>query len=97
VIRLWEVNIHQTTRCCHSVGALTGYIDLYAQVCQDDQFLYLIMEYAGAGTLDSVITRGGLKEVDSRHVFAQLVSAVKYCHRHHIAHRYGDQLCVMGG
>lgn len=35
--------------------------------------------------------RGGLciDEDEARYYFLQLLSAVEYCHKHHVAHRYG--------
>ena len=65
-------------------------IRLY-EVLQDDAFLYLVMEFAGGGTLEGLLSSrpGGalLSEASSRALFSEVASAVRYCHRQSIVHR----------
>ncbi|KAL2991542.1 hypothetical protein AAZX31_10G001700 [Glycine max] len=50
--------------------------------------IYLIVDFAGGGELFSKLTRRGrLPEPLARRYFAQLVSALRFCHRHGVAHR----------
>ncbi|CAM8932897.1 unnamed protein product [Rhodiola kirilowii] len=50
--------------------------------------IYLVMELAEGGELHSKIARRGrLTEAAARKYFQQLVSALRFCHRHGVAHR----------
>ncbi|GAX76556.1 hypothetical protein CEUSTIGMA_g4002.t1 [Chlamydomonas eustigma] len=59
--------------------------------------LGLVMEYVPGGNMVTFVTkkretkhtRGGLciDEDEARYYFLQLLSAVEYCHKHHVAHR----------
>ncbi|XP_020204171.1 CBL-interacting serine/threonine-protein kinase 7 [Cajanus cajan] len=50
--------------------------------------IYLIVDFAGGGDLCSKPPRRGrLPESLARRYFAQLVSALRFCHRHGVAHR----------
>ncbi|TKY53793.1 CBL-interacting serine/threonine-protein kinase 7 [Spatholobus suberectus] len=50
--------------------------------------IYLIVDFAGGGELFSKLSRRGrLPEPLARRYFAQLVSALRFCHRHGVAHR----------
>jgi len=61
-------------------------------VLQDKQRLFLVMELASGGSLDAVlrlIEASGerMEEERARHIFTQIVTAVRYCHRKHVLHR----------
>ncbi|KAL2325183.1 hypothetical protein Fmac_024241 [Flemingia macrophylla] len=50
--------------------------------------IHLVVELAGGGELFSRISRRGrLPEPTARRYFQQLVSALRFCHRHGVAHR----------
>lgn len=62
-------------------------IDL-RQVLQDTQYVYFVMEYLEGGELFHVLAeRGRLPEPEARHLFIQLITALTWCHAHHITHR----------
>ncbi|KAI7907208.1 kinase-like domain-containing protein [Cokeromyces recurvatus] len=55
------------------------------QVLQDTHSVYFIMDYSEGGELFHVLTeRGRLTESEARSLFSQLVSAIFWCHSHHI-------------
>lgn len=48
----------------------------------------LVMEYVEGGELfDYVIQKVRLNEEEAQHLFRQLLSALIYCHKHHVMHR----------
>ncbi|XP_030326644.1 SNF-related serine/threonine-protein kinase-like isoform X3 [Strigops habroptila] len=51
--------------------------------------LYLILELGDGGDMFDHIMRheGGLAEARAKHYFAQIVHAISYCHKLHVAHR----------
>ncbi|KAF4075121.1 hypothetical protein AMELA_G00231040 [Ameiurus melas] len=62
-------------------------IRLY-QVMETKNMLYIVTEYANNGEMfDYLASNGHLSEDEARKTFGQIVSAVEYCHRHHIVHR----------
>lgn len=64
-------------------------IRLY-EVLQDADKLYLIMEFAGGGSLASMLDKlegGKMDEKSARRAFNQIVAALKYTHRKHVIHR----------
>ncbi|XP_039224417.1 serine/threonine-protein kinase SIK1 [Crotalus tigris] len=62
-------------------------IKLY-QVMETKDMLYIVTEFAKNGEMfDHLTTRGHLNEHEARKKFWQILSAVEYCHSHHIVHR----------
>lgn len=48
----------------------------------------IIMEFASGGELfDYIVSKGMLKERESRIFFRQIISAVSYCHQNSVIHR----------
>ncbi|OHT13511.1 CAMK family protein kinase [Tritrichomonas foetus] len=76
-----EVNVF--SKCDHP------YIARYYDLLEDDNFLYLVQEFAPKGNLlESVNARGFLPEKDCRKYFCQMLSAVDYIHNEfHVVHR----------
>ena len=43
--------------------------------------IYIVTEYASKGDIfDYLVHNGKMSEPEARHVFVQILSAVKYCH-----------------
>ncbi|KJH43325.1 kinase domain protein [Dictyocaulus viviparus] len=62
-------------------------VKLY-QVMENDQTLYLVLEYASGGEVfDYLVAHGRMKEKEARVKFRQIVSAVQYLHSKNIIHR----------
>ncbi|KAJ8686677.1 hypothetical protein QAD02_022471 [Eretmocerus hayati] len=62
-------------------------VKLY-QVMETDYLLYMVCEYVSNGEIFDYIKRyGRMDEPSARSVFAQIVSAVEYCHSTGVAHR----------
>ncbi|XP_049584179.1 serine/threonine-protein kinase SIK1 [Syngnathus scovelli] len=62
-------------------------IKLY-QVMETKDMLYIVTEYAKNGEMfDHLTTNGRMNETEARKKFWQILTAVDYCHRHHIVHR----------
>ncbi|KAI1885329.1 hypothetical protein AGOR_G00219020 [Albula goreensis] len=62
-------------------------IKLY-QVMETKDMLYIVTEYAKNGEMfDYLTSNGRMSEVEARKKFWQILTAVDYCHRHHIVHR----------
>lgn len=58
------------------------------EVMESRQMIYLVMEYAARGEIfDHLVAHVRLKEDEAARVFAQIVSAVDYCHRSGVVHR----------
>lgn len=56
-------------------------------VIETEDTMNIVMEYAPGTLLSYVMERGGLAEIDAHRFFAQIVSAIEYCHRSNIIHR----------
>ena len=55
------------------------------QVLQDSNYVYFVTEYVDGGELYHVLAgQGRLVESEARALFIQLVTAVAWCHTHHI-------------
>uniref|UniRef100_A0A8C3YUH3 non-specific serine/threonine protein kinase n=1 Tax=Catagonus wagneri TaxID=51154 RepID=A0A8C3YUH3_9CETA len=62
-------------------------IKLY-QVMETKDMLYIVTEFAKNGEMfDYLTSHGHLSESEARKKFWQILSAVEYCHSHHIVHR----------
>jgi carbon catabolite-derepressing protein kinase len=63
-------------------------------VVETEDALNIVMEYAGGTLLAYVMERGGLSEVDAHRFFGQITSAIEYCHKLNIVHRFGKFLRI---
>ncbi|KAL9965286.1 hypothetical protein ACROYT_G029061 [Oculina patagonica] len=61
-------------------------VKLY-QVMETKSMLYLVTEYASNGEMFNYLSHGALPEKEARKKFAQILSAVEYCHKRHVVHR----------
>jgi serine/threonine protein kinase len=62
-------------------------IQLY-QVMETETFIHIVMEYAASGEIfDYVVSRGRMSEREAAAKFAQILSAVNYCHNNRVVHR----------
>lgn len=58
------------------------------EVMESKNMIYLVTEYASQGEVfDHLVANGRMKEEEAARVFAQIVSAVEYCHNKGIVHR----------
>ncbi|OXB79555.1 UNVERIFIED_CONTAM: hypothetical protein H355_000371 [Colinus virginianus] len=58
------------------------------QVMETKDMLYIVTEFAKNGEMfDHLTSNGHLSESEARRKFWQILSAVEYCHSHHIVHR----------
>uniref|UniRef100_A0A671NDU6 non-specific serine/threonine protein kinase n=1 Tax=Sinocyclocheilus anshuiensis TaxID=1608454 RepID=A0A671NDU6_9TELE len=61
---------------------------LSLQVMETKDMLYIVTEYAKNGEMfDYLTSNGRMSENEARKKFWQILTAVDYCHRHHIVHR----------
>lgn len=60
---------------------------------QDEEFLYLIMEYLPGGDMMALLsTKGILTEEEARFYIAETVLAIESIHKHNYIHRFVPQL-----
>lgn len=58
------------------------------EVMESKNMIYLVTEYAPRGEIfDHLVANGRMKEEEAARVFAQIVSAVDYCHGKGVVHR----------
>lgn len=58
------------------------------EVMESKTMIYLVTEHAARGEIfDHLVANGRMKEEEAARVFAQIVSAVDYCHRKGVVHR----------
>jgi PAS domain S-box-containing protein len=57
-------------------------------VIDSPESVNIVMENAGTTLLAYVMERGGLQEPEAHKFFCQMLSAVEYCHRSNIIHRF---------
>lgn len=62
-------------------------VQLFDVVDTPDE-LFLVMEFMDGGDLaDRIVSKGRLPEDEARHIFVQLIDALKYIHKKNIVHR----------
>lgn len=58
------------------------------EVMESKTMIYLVTEHAARGEIfDHLVANGRMKEEEAARVFAQIISAVDYCHRKGVVHR----------
>eukprot|EP00658_Telonema_sp_P-2_P003406 TRINITY_DN11258_c0_g1_i3.p1 TRINITY_DN11258_c0_g1~~TRINITY_DN11258_c0_g1_i3.p1 ORF type:complete len:380 (-),score=58.82 TRINITY_DN11258_c0_g1_i3:211-1350(-) len=57
-----------------------------AEVIEDAENLHIVMEFANGGDIFDILRAGVLTEDWSRHLFRQLVEAIRYCHSRNVVH-----------
>ncbi|EIM19160.1 Pkinase-domain-containing protein [Wallemia mellicola CBS 633.66] len=60
----------------------------FCDIFEDDQVIYLVIEFAAGGDLlDYIINRGGLSEHETKEIARQMCAAMAYTHEKGITHR----------
>lgn len=92
VITKSKIPENMRTYACREPGVLknlkhTNIVKLL-HTHEDDEFIYMFMQFMEGGDLHSYIEQvKWLEECDAKKIFAQILDAVSYCHAHQICHR----------
>ncbi|GJQ09871.1 hypothetical protein GpartN1_g1662.t1 [Galdieria partita] len=71
-----------------TVGNGYPYVAQLYEVCEDEKFVYLIMELLSGGELfDQIVQRGHFSERDASAIASCMISSVAHCHSKHVVHR----------
>jgi calcium-dependent protein kinase len=69
-------------------------VKLY-EVFEDEESLYLVNEYCSGGEMfDRIKKQKKLSEQNISNAMKQILSAIVYCHKNNIVHRYLNRLIV---
>lgn len=84
-----EVNLAKTYREISILKLLRHpHITRLYEVMESKNMIYLVTEYAPRGEIfDHLVANGRMKEEEAARVFAQMISAVNYCHGKGVVHR----------
>lgn len=84
-----DVNLAKTYREISILKLLRHpHITRLYEVMESKNMIYLVTEYAPRGEIfDHLVANGRMKEEEAARVFAQIISAVDYCHRKGVVHR----------
>lgn len=87
-LSVMQVNKYVQTEIVNHSLMRHPHIIQFKDVFMTSQFICIVLEYAGTGTLHAYVRRyGHLKEAVARWFFQQLAVAVDYCHRRGVANR----------
>ncbi|KAG7258878.1 hypothetical protein CRUP_018565 [Coryphaenoides rupestris] len=81
---------HAASTVFYQLDKLLDRTDNYPlfRVMETKDMLYIVTEYAKNGEMfDHLTSSGRMSEDEGRKKFWQILTAVDYCHRHHIVHR----------
>lgn len=84
-----DVNLAKTYREISILKLLRHpHITRLYEVMESKNKIYLVTEYAPRGEIfDHLVANGRMKEEEAARVFAQMISAVSYCHGKGVVHR----------
>jgi serine/threonine protein kinase len=74
-----EVELHKRLKHDNIVKLYTSF--------EDEQYVYLVLEYADKGNLFFYIRKRSLKEAEAYHYFRQTCAGIKYLHDNGLIHR----------
>lgn len=85
------IAIEDVRREVKILKALSGHHNLviFRDVCEDDNYVYIIMEFCKGGELlDRILSSGGrFSEEDAKGIVVQILSVVAFCHLQGVVHR----------